>query len=125
ARGEPARGGVSECGRKSSCAIIDMREPILPAQSFVGQSVSWVKLRARRGPREAEARGVRGCTLRASADRERSMAKQIGPARGGFGRWAKPPSESRDVAALPDRADVGAAPARRPLLRRHRGLRVL
>src|SRR5215831_10085370 len=38
------------------------------------------KLRARRGPREAAARGVRACTLRAAADRERSMAKQVGPA---------------------------------------------
>src|SRR5574337_78102 len=35
---------------------------------------------ARRGPRKARARGVRGCTLRARADRERRMAKLIGPA---------------------------------------------
>src|SRR6266849_3634896 len=39
-----------------------------------------VEWRARRGPREAAARGVRGCTLRVAADRERSMAKSIGPA---------------------------------------------
>src|SRR6266511_2088024 len=42
----------------------------------------WAKLRARRGPREAAARGVRGCTLRVAADRERSMAKLVGSALG-------------------------------------------
>src|SRR6266571_4383104 len=40
----------------------------------------WVKLRARRGPREPAMRGVRGCTLSIAGDRERSMAKSIGPA---------------------------------------------
>src|SRR5712692_1362991 len=39
-----------------------------------------VKWRARRGPREAAARGVLVGTLRVAADRERSMAKPIGPA---------------------------------------------
>ena len=39
----------------------------------------WAKLRARRGPREPATRGVRGCTLSVAGDRERSMAKQIGP----------------------------------------------
>src|SRR6266511_5500859 len=46
----------------------------------------WATLRARRGPREAAARGVRGCTLRVAADRERSMAKQIGPVLSALGK---------------------------------------
>src|SRR5713101_4588442 len=43
------------------------------------QAWYWAKLRARRGPREPAARDVPVCTLSVAGDRERSMAKQIGP----------------------------------------------
>src|SRR5439155_265429 len=46
--------------------------------------------------REALAGGVRGCTSRTGADRERSMAKLVGPALEGYARFGEGRAHQRD-----------------------------
>src|SRR5215467_1882773 len=67
-------------GMKPICSLATNAPPTSIGYTPRDPAECRAKLRARRGPREAAARGIRGCTLRAAADRERSMAKLVGPA---------------------------------------------